>query len=772
MSIFTNGRIAHLGRPQALLNPMVDECDLFVGLLWERWGQPSGQYSSGFEEEYERARARRKAHDKPEIWLVFKQVDPSKLRDPGDQLKKVLEFKRSQTELHEVLFKEVRDADDWKNKFKDWLLEHVLMLPSPVPTAHQQPAGVVPVSDSPDTSAVDSSSQVGDRDAIPQQLRTVSALLGKSLQARVPECFAAHEGQLQEFDVARLYLLTATLMSHRYTRDILTTHDINLLYKYRDRLEPTSFELSQLLRAVVEDSGDVKPGWFWFQRTEEDRLPKILLGLASQDYSGDVRARALTLLAAAQIEIPWKLWPALPLADDSPTVRQSAFTCLVAQGDERALSLLEQLANDDDSALSSAAQDARLQLLTRLDPVKAFSEVIGRGEYISDGERRSLQARISDVDEQILLKATESSWEQIRQMSLEELVRRGSLTVEIARKFTTDPSLAVRATAFQSLAAQGTLPNFETVRKALSDSDEESGPKTGNFLRLLSGLNAKPSPDVDAIIVTYYRTQSTEQLLVAVDWFSLDGPLAYRALALDRFADFSTDLRSDLANGFERIKQESSRRGEKQYGPEQWKRIAASFEQLDEFIKSQFTKAALFGLAKNAQPADAELARPYLAREDSSLRDLAVTVISKVGTPEDASALLEVAKEAYGGVQAEAAAGALKLSTNPLEAARALMVSNNPEVVRVAFGWMFAQQSEDVRKTFDELLHGSNDKNRVRALYYLSKRLQPEELEELLKDYIGKETYYYNVVTWLDRILYAPSPLKNMFIRDLQEEAN
>src|ERR1035438_5031378 len=48
------------GRPQALINPMVDECDLFVGLLWERWGQPSGEHSSGFEEEFERARERRK----------------------------------------------------------------------------------------------------------------------------------------------------------------------------------------------------------------------------------------------------------------------------------------------------------------------------------------------------------------------------------------------------------------------------------------------------------------------------------------------------------------------------------------------------------------------------------------------------------------------------------------------------------------------------------------------------------------------------------------
>jgi hypothetical protein len=80
------------GRPQEIINPMVDECDLFIGLLWGRWGQPSGTYSSGFEEEYQRARARRKAQNKPEIWLFFKQVDESQLNDPGDQLKKVIEF--------------------------------------------------------------------------------------------------------------------------------------------------------------------------------------------------------------------------------------------------------------------------------------------------------------------------------------------------------------------------------------------------------------------------------------------------------------------------------------------------------------------------------------------------------------------------------------------------------------------------------------------------------------------------------------------------------
>ncbi len=53
------------GRPQELINRDVDSCDLFIGILWRRWGQPTGEYSSGFEEEFERARARRQTTVKP-----------------------------------------------------------------------------------------------------------------------------------------------------------------------------------------------------------------------------------------------------------------------------------------------------------------------------------------------------------------------------------------------------------------------------------------------------------------------------------------------------------------------------------------------------------------------------------------------------------------------------------------------------------------------------------------------------------------------------------
>ena len=43
------------GRPQALINRDVEQCNLFIGLLWRTWGTPpalDSTFSSGFEEEF------------------------------------------------------------------------------------------------------------------------------------------------------------------------------------------------------------------------------------------------------------------------------------------------------------------------------------------------------------------------------------------------------------------------------------------------------------------------------------------------------------------------------------------------------------------------------------------------------------------------------------------------------------------------------------------------------------------------------------------------
>src|SRR3984893_13937137 len=113
-------------RPQSLINPGVDHCDLFVGLLWKRWGQPTGSYGSGFEEEFERARTRRRSTSAPEIWLYFKDIPQDQQSDPGEQLQRVLAFRHRLRDDREGLAKTFADTTEWREQFTEHLLRFLL----------------------------------------------------------------------------------------------------------------------------------------------------------------------------------------------------------------------------------------------------------------------------------------------------------------------------------------------------------------------------------------------------------------------------------------------------------------------------------------------------------------------------------------------------------------------------------------------------------------------------------------------------------------------
>lgn len=101
-TLATTGR-----RSQSVINKEVDRCDVFVLTLYRRWGQEApdaAPYTSYTEEEFHRALNRWKKTEAPEIFVFFKQVDAASMGDPGEQLKKVLAFRKLLEESRNVLY--------------------------------------------------------------------------------------------------------------------------------------------------------------------------------------------------------------------------------------------------------------------------------------------------------------------------------------------------------------------------------------------------------------------------------------------------------------------------------------------------------------------------------------------------------------------------------------------------------------------------------------------------------------------------------------------
>lgn len=121
------------GRPQALINERLDDADVLIGLMHRKWGTPTGEYSSGFEEEFERARARRGTGTHPEIKMYFKKVDAASVEDPGPQLSKVLAFKQGLRDGKDLLYREFETAGELERDAYDALVVWLIDRANPAP---------------------------------------------------------------------------------------------------------------------------------------------------------------------------------------------------------------------------------------------------------------------------------------------------------------------------------------------------------------------------------------------------------------------------------------------------------------------------------------------------------------------------------------------------------------------------------------------------------------------------------------------------------------
>jgi len=105
--------------PQAIINHQIGEdYDIFVGILWGRFGKPTPRAESGTLEEFERAVNRRRSGSQyPEIMIYFKDepIAPNKI--DTDQLSKIQAFRAELPEIG-ALYANFSDDSGFENALR------------------------------------------------------------------------------------------------------------------------------------------------------------------------------------------------------------------------------------------------------------------------------------------------------------------------------------------------------------------------------------------------------------------------------------------------------------------------------------------------------------------------------------------------------------------------------------------------------------------------------------------------------------------------------
>ncbi|MGW1151134.1 DUF4062 domain-containing protein [Streptomyces rubiginosohelvolus] len=736
-------------RPQEVINELVDECDIFIGVLHKKWGSPTGQYDSGFEEEYERALSRRKLSGSPEMPIYFKQIEKDFLIDPGEHLKKVLKFQSRFQEEHSALYREFASLEDFKLKIYMYLNSLII------------------------SKLKSDGSNDGDEGNAAKLLQPSAELVhleGNSDPARreIASTFSAFtelaiEGKASStLDPDRLLMIALSFQPETVPVPI---HTVNRLYGHRAELNLSAMEYRTLVwtladsygRAAREAPNITTPVWYFLDSRSDGGyrdLLDILVSLAFDEHDDFVvRCGAFRLLAFIKAR-PIQLWASV---SETGVPEASLIPADYPEGEVTPIGRWEFHLNSKDS--SGLALDYMAEAAS-IEDVSFIRDLALRAE--SSSTRSRLQAianyLTNDFDGLISLTASHvssNSWEEKFLLQRIELATDEQLLQLIgARNIPIRIPLAAvaRITEVRALSSEEILRALKRHNDQLTSSVFEAVGRSATAEAKLAMLEAIAALE-DSKLAGEHRpqllalTHSAEELrkLVTEPHRAID---AWPALALVESAEaLAVEARSildtDCASHIEVGKLE-------EYG---YKGSVLAF------VRAQVRCAALrvleqLGKSHREHDADVQRVRVELEKRHLITQEVASRILVNWGTEDDALEIIAIAELVR---DQELMSEAIKLGG--IRVARKCLKSEDAWKAALSVAVLVECHNIEHRELW-EFLYSTHAKVRLRAVAELRRRFNDERLKGFIDSYRDRSNgYYYDVVAAIDRMLYAPLPL-------------
>lgn len=727
-----------LGRAQDRINPLVDACDVLVGVLHRRWGTPTGEFTSGFHEEVERVKARREDGE-PVDAMIYLRALPSGEEEPPEASAAAF---REQIKGW-ALYCSYEDVADFRSALKGHLTSvlseriahEVAREQGAVSSAH----AVGPV-DTAELPAGDPPAPEDDQGAA--DARAALQLLAAGLTPGSQEPGAA--------TVVRAHL-AATAQISATSGSVMDVHDLLRAYDLRDDLAPlAAFEQRLVARTIASDE-DQSPGWGLLgDDTQLETMAIIALG----DRRPQVQAGALRQIGAAGFDELLADRPANTqdilghLCDSEHEAVITAACDVLAAGPFPDAALILGVLSVDGRPSTYKARRSLLDLLLRTDPSAAASLLASGEHLLTEDAAERLTARAADVDRDAV-DALGDGGRKARALRLAVLGGSGRLTDEHLREGLCSDDVTVRLGAVRAALA-ASLP--------LTEDDVRSPTRGENRIILIP----------DDIQAAWLATRSTDELLGRARYgeIGLSGALAMRELLrrghTASLAAAREDLRGDLTvrrdaalkARIERMLAARERTDEEAAALETV--IADSEKEYRSLHESLWRAALLEGLSAHPEPSDADLARTHLDSGDSNVSDAAARLLIKTGGVEDIEALIAYADASSTSAEAilEWAAGLANTGEDLLDIAEAHGVA----------AWKQAPIVDAIRRagktlrdeTLDHLLQNARPELRAAALRVAVGDGERASAIRWLVRAEGFTTRYFDVVAVLDRLAYGP----------------
>src|SRR5262249_1554860 len=145
-----------------------------------------------------------------------------------------------------------------------------------------------------------------------------------------------------------------------------------------------------------------------------------------------------------------------------------------------------------------------------------------------------------------------------------------------------------------------------------------------------------------------------------------------------------------------------------------------------------------------------------------------IRLLERFGNITDGGPLLSLATTTDGDIQRLSAHAALALDAWPSDTARSLLRSGDDVLIGVLVRSLLTRDSVTEAALLESSLNDEDDNVRLTVLAYFMEKRSDQELEQLLERYTSQSGYYYDVVCWIDRVLWSPRMLREMYRHQLK----
>lgn len=744
------------GRPQALINQDLDKADLFIGILWRRWGSPTGDanFSSGFEEEFRRVLDRRNKDNNPDIWQFFKQVDKTTLADPGDDLKKVLALQQEIVKNRIVFFKEFCKPSDWRKLIRNLLMAKLIDYEKEVSQASAASSAhtaLQSMTSDRNPMPVEESDGAAKRESTKQIVELCKKVSG-AIENSDGRTTKTHE-ILDDFDTARFGMTAFALLNRDHDGPMLEAHMINRLYRSRENVSLSPGESLLVLRSNLQSRNANSPGWYWLKDLPFDSAA-ILAYLSYGDVNFSIRKAALELCAKASISLFVDAEDGLTAIEKvchhkDPETRKEGLKYLAAVESKESSTIVNKLLLDEYPEVAQLAYQTDFAMAAEHNASQEFRDMITRPKPVEEWQIKILRKYEDQIPSNLLSAALTHENRHVCSFAAITMAKRGLLDADLIPQLNLTAPSELWQEYYLKRIQLGDRPSIKEIRARIGN----------DLFGLLSIVGQAPDPR--NVILTLFQEMSYEELLPYSQPNQAESVIAYEVLASKHFAAFSSTLVDDLREGFARYRDTGT------HGSSPSKDV---FTEQAPSSRTPFVMTALSALEQHGGPAYRSALEDYLHHLNDQIQDAAVRALGNCGDKKDNDLLMNLAKSTNSHVSRTAAEAMIKLNPGSEEILGYFLNSSDPVTFKLVTQSLGGMKPELVMPMIKNRFHNASEKIRAIACTYVVTQLTDAESEELLVWYLSSNSYYYDVVFHLDRILYGAPPLNEVFRTELSSQ--